>query len=200
VIAIPAKAFRDMTEKNEQARQFTGNIFNAAASLSRETVHRAFPQATVVRIAPFLIHDVNSIPMLVLRPTDLAASEWVKVKSELANLGDVDVVEDEATFTHLALLGAPWPAVVLAALQAAASVGVQDLKDERAIGVGRRIFLRAMQSILADYAGGPEPESSDEIVTPGGITECGLESLGDITTLFKSVLSRMQARADELRA
>jgi hypothetical protein len=122
------------------------------------------------------------------------------VKSELANLGDVDVVEDEVTFSHLALRGAPWPVVVRAALQAAASVVVQDLKNEVAIEVGRRIFLRAMQSILADDAGGLEPKSSDEIVTPGGITECGLESLGEMTILFKSVLSRMQARANELRA
>jgi pyrroline-5-carboxylate reductase len=161
-------------------------------------VQLAFPRATVVRIAPFLIDDVNSIPMLVLRPTDLAAPEWVKVKAELAKFGEVDVVEDEATFAHLALLGAPWPAVVRAALQAAASAGVQGLEDEAAISVGTRIFFKAMQSLLKDC--GPEPESSDEIVTPGGITQSGLESLGDVTTLFKSVFNRMQARTNELRA
>ena len=198
MIAIPARAFHDLTKDNEQAMQFTGNVFNAAASLSRETVQRAFPRATVVHIAPFLIDGVNSIPMLVLRPTDLAASEWVKVEAEVAKFGDVEVVDDEATFAQLALLGAAWPAVVRAALQAAVSAGVQGLEDEAAIEVGRRIFFRAMQSFLANS--GLEPESSDEIVTPGGITQSGLESLGDVTTLFESVFNRMQARTNELRA
>lgn len=198
VIAIPARAFSDLTKNNEQARQFTGNVFNAAASLSPETLRQVFPQATVVSIAPFLIHDVNSIPLLVLRSSDLTPSDWVKAKSVLANFGEVDEVEDETIFAQLSLLGASWPTVVLAALQAAAMAGVQSLEDETAIKIGRRIFFRAVQALLAHRASGQE--SADEVVTPGGITQRGLESLGDVTALFESIFNRMQARADELRA
>jgi pyrroline-5-carboxylate reductase len=195
VIAIPGKALLDLAEDSDEAKQFTGNVFSAAASLSRESLARAFPQATIVCIAPFLIND--SIPMLVLRPSDLPAAQWEKAKAELDNFGDLDIVEDEAIFADMSLLGAPWAAVVMAALEAAARAGIQRLRDEAAIGMGRRIFFRGLQALLTNYV---EHDSSGEIVTPGGITERGLKSLGDLTSPFESVFNQMRARADELRA
>ncbi len=210
VIAIPGRALLDLAEGSEPARQFTGNVFNAAFSLSRESLQRIFPRATIVCISPFLIDGVNSIPMLVLRPSDLPGSRWIKAKAELDKFGDFDVVEDEETFARLSLLGASWPAVVMAAVQAAAGAGVQPLKDETAAGIGRRIFFRAMQSLLTEalltqallttQAGNLEHESADDIATPGGITERGLKSLGEVTPLFESVFKQMQARAEELQA
>ena len=195
VIAIPGKALLDLAEDSDEAKQFTGNVFSAAASLSRESLARAFPQATIVCIAPFLIN--GSIPMLVLRPSDLPVAQWEKAKAELDNFGDLDIVEDEAIFADMSLLGASWAAVVMAALEAAARAGIQRLRDEAAIGMGRRIFFRGLQSLLTNYV---EQDSSGEIVTPGGITERGLKSLGDLTTPFESVFNQMRARADELRA
>jgi len=185
-IAIPGKALLDLVEGSEAARQFTGNVFSAAASLSQQSLHRVFPRASVVCIAPFLIDGVNSIPMLILGPV----SE--QVKAELENFGDVDVVEDEEIFAQLSLLGASFPAVVLAAVHAAANASLQDLEDERASEIGKRIFYRAMRSLL-DHG------SSTEVATPGGITERGLNSLGDVTSLFESVFKRMRERADEFR-
>lgn len=197
VIAIPGKALLDLAEDSEEAKQFTGNVFSGAASLSRESLARVFPRATIVCIAPFLINGVNSIPMLVLRPPDLPAAQWERAKAELENFGDLDVVEDEGIFADMSLLGAPWAAVVMAALEAAARAGVQRLQDEAAIGMGRRIFFRGLQSLLTNHA---EQDSSGEIVTPGGITERGLKSLGDLTNPFESAFNQMRARADELRA
>jgi len=197
VIAMPGKPLLELAETSEQAKQFTGNVFSAAASLSRESLARAFPQATIVCIAPFLINDAGSIPMLVLRSSDLPAAQWQKAKAELASFGDLDVVEDEEIFADLSLLGAPWAAVVMAALEAAARAGVQRLQDEAAIGMGRRIFFRGLQSLLTSHA---DQNGSGEIVTPGGITERGLKSLGDLTSSFESVFNQMRARADELRA
>lgn len=197
VIAIPGKPLLELAEESEQAKQFTGNVFSAAASLSRESLVRVFPQATIVCIAPFLINDVSSIPMLVLRSSDLPAAQWEKAKAELDSFGDLDVVEDEKIFADMSLLGAPWVAVVMAALEAAARAGVQRLEDEAAIGMGRRIFFRGLQSLLTHHA---EQNGSGEIVTPGGITERGLNSLGDLTSPFESVFNQMRARADELRA
>lgn len=196
VIAIPGKALLDLADGNEAAKQFTGNVFSAAASLSRESLQKAFPQATIICIAPFLINDANSIPMLVLRPSDLPVAQWEKAKAELEKFGDIDVVEDENIFADMSLLGAPWAAVVMAALEAAARAGVQRLQDDAAIGMGRRIFFRGLQSLLTNHA----KDSSGEIVTPGGITERGLKSLGDLTSPFESVFNQMRARADELRA
>jgi pyrroline-5-carboxylate reductase len=197
VIAIPGKAFLELAEESEQAKQFTGNVFSAAASLSRESLVRAFPQATIVCIAPFLINAVSSIPMLVLRSSDLPAAQWEKAKAELDSFGDVDVVEDEEVFADMSLLGAPWAAVVMAALEAAVGAGVQRLQDEAAIDMGRRMFFRALHSLLTNHA---EQNGSGEIVTPGGITERGLKSLGDLTSPFESAFNQMRARADELRA
>lgn len=190
-IAIPGRALLDLAEGNEQARQFTGNIFSAAASLSHASLQQAFPQATIVCIAPFLIDGVNSIPMVALRPANLSDPEWTKVKAALDDFGDCDVVEDEAVFAQLYLLGAAWPAVVLAAVQTAADAGVERLQDETAIQLGRRIFFRGIHSLL-------NAETSSEIATPGGITERGLKSLGEVTHLFQSVFQQMQARAEEL--
>lgn len=187
VIAIPGRALMDLAEDSTQAKQFTGNVFSAAASLSQASLQRVFPQATIVCIAPFLIDDVNSIPMLALRPTE-------KAKAELSVFGDVDVVEDEEIFAQVSLLGAPWPAVVMVALQAAARAGVQRLNDEAAIEIGRRIFFRGIQSLLKNAE-----HESGEIVTPGGITERGLKSLGDPTSFFESVFNQMRARANELK-
>lgn len=192
-IAIPGKALLELAEGNEQARQFTGNIFSAAASLSHASLQRVFPQATIVCIAPFLIDGVNSIPMVALKPANISDSGWTKVKAVLDDFGDCDVVEDEGAFAQLYLLGAAWPAVVLAAIQAAADAGVQRLQDETAIQLGRRIFFRGIHSLL-------NAETSGEIATPGGITERGLKSLGEVTHLFNSVFQQMQTRAEELRA
>jgi pyrroline-5-carboxylate reductase len=196
VIAIPGNALIDLAADSEQAKQFTGNVFSAAFSLSRESLRRVFPRATIICISPFLIDGVNSIPMLVLRTPDLSEAKWAEVEAVLQNFGDVDVVEDEETFAQVALLGSSWAAVVLAALQAAANAGVQRVEDEVASRIGKRIFFRAIRALLATQ----EHESSSDITTPGGITERGLQSLGDITTLFASVFKQMQTRADELRA
>ena len=185
VIAMPGRALLDLAEGSEQARQFTGNVFSAAASLSRASLQRVFPNATVVCIAPFLIDNVNSIPMLALQPSEAA-------KAELETFGDVDVVDDEEIFAQVSLLGASWAVVVLTAVEAAARAGVQGLTDEAAIHLGRRIFFRAMRSLL-------NQQSSGEVATPGGITERGLKSLGDMTSVFESVFNQMRARADELK-
>jgi len=197
LIAIPGKALLDLAEESDEAKQFTGNVFSAAASLSRASLQRVFPQAPIVCIAPFLINDVSFIPMLVLRSSNLPVSQWEQAKAELNSFGDLDVVEDEQIFADMSLLGAPWAAVVMAGLEAAARAGMQRLQDEAAVGMGRRIFFRGLQSLLTNPA---EQNGSGEIVTPGGITERGLKSLGDLTSTFESVFNQMRARADELRA
>lgn len=192
-IAIPGRALLDLAERNQQARQFSGNIFSAAASLSLASLQRVFPQATTVCIAPFLIDGVNSIPMVVLRPSNLRDTDWARVKAVLDHFGDCDSVEDEESFAQLSLLGASWPAVVRAAVEAAADAASQGLPDETATRLARRIFFRAMQSLLKE-------KETNEIATPGGITERGLKSLGGVNALFESVFQQMQARAEELRA
>lgn len=200
VVAIPAKALMQLAENNEQAAQFTGNIFSASASLSRASLERVFPRATVFCISPFLIDGVNSIPMLVLRPRDLSLAKWIEARAELEMFGDIDVVEDEEVFSQLALLGASWPNVVLAAVQAAAVAGLQGIEDETARHLGNRIFFRAIQSLLTTRNASVDRESTDEIATPGGITERGLQSIKDVNSVFESVFKQMQARAAELRA
>jgi pyrroline-5-carboxylate reductase len=191
-IAIPGRALLELAEGSEEAARFSGNVFSAASSLSRGSLQRVFPRATIVCISPFLIDGVNSIPMLVLRPHDLPLAQWLKAKAELENLGDFDVVEDEETFAHVALLGASWPVVISAAVHAAARAGVQRLHDETAMRIGRRIFFRAIQSLLTT--------ACNDVATPDGITERGLKSLGDVNNLFEAVFRQMQARAEELRA
>jgi pyrroline-5-carboxylate reductase len=197
-IAIPGRALHDLAAGNEQARQFKGNIFSAAPSLSRSSLQRLFPQATIVCIAPFLIDGENSIPMLALRHSELSDSAWSGAKAQLTAFGDCDEIEDEAVFGQLSLLGSSWPAVVLAAVHAAARAGMDQLQDDAAIRLGRRIFFRGLHSLLATAAQNTKDESS--IATPGGITERGFKSLGNVNSLFESVFKQMQARAEELRA
>jgi pyrroline-5-carboxylate reductase len=201
-IAIPGRALLDLAEGSEHARTFGGNIFSAAVSLSQESLRRVFPRATSVSLAPFLIDDTNSIPMLALRPPSLPDPEWERARTELYNFGDVDVVQDEELFARISLLGASWPVVVLSAIQAAARVGVQGVRDEAAIGIGQRLFFRAMQAFISIRTiDGPEKEASgDSVATPGGITERGLKSMEELTGSLTSVFDKMQARADELRA
>lgn len=200
VVALPGKAVLELADNSERARQFKGNIFSAAFSLSRESLQRVFPQATIVCISPFLIDGLNSIPMLVLRTSDLPLHHWTRAKAVLENFGDLDLVEDEKVFAHLSLLGASWPAVVLSAVDAAAGAGLHRLHNDDARRIGKRLFFRAIQSLLATRASNLDRDSSVEIATPGGITERGLSSLGDVTGLFESVFEQMQTRAKELRA
>ena len=216
VIAVPGKALLQLVEGNEvgspaageavsagvseAAGQFTGNVFCAAASLSQTSLQRAFPRATVFCVSPFLIDGVNSIPMLVLRPPECPAEKWIEAKAELEMFGEVDVVNGEDNFAQLALLGASWPSVVIAGVQAAAAAGLQNIADENSSRVGHRIFFRAMRSLLATRAGTTEQQTTNGIAAPGGITERGLQSLGDVKSLFESVFKQMQARAAELRA
>jgi pyrroline-5-carboxylate reductase len=192
VIAIPGKVLIELVEGSSAARQFKGNVFSAAASLSRSSLKRVFPQATIVCFSPFLIDGVNSIPMLVLRPPDLSLSQWLQAKTELGNLGEFDVIEDEHAFEQVALLGASWPTVVLAAVETAANASVAGLADENARRMGKRIFFRAINALL-------HQGRCHEVATPGGITERGLNSLPLVTSLFANVFAQMQARAAELR-
>jgi pyrroline-5-carboxylate reductase len=192
VIAIPGRSLLELVEGSSAARQFKGNVFSAAASLTRASLKRVFPQAAVVCFSPFLIDGVNSIPMLVLRPSDLSLSQWLQAKTELENLGEFDVIEDEHAFEQVALLGASWPAVMLAVLQTAADAGVAGVADENARRMGRRIFFRAIKALL-------HQGKCHEVATPGGITERGLNSLPLVTNHFAKVFAQMQARAAELR-
>ena len=195
MVAIPGKALLDLAEANDQARTFKGTVFSAAASLSLESLRRVFPMATVVCIAPFLIDGTNSIPTLVLRSPELNDSQWETATAELKTLGDIDVVEDEELFGQVSLLGAPWPVIVMAAIQSACGVATKGLDDEQAIGIGRHLFFRAMQTLLSSSANGP---ACSHVATPGGITERGLNHIGELSRLFECAFAGMRTRAKEL--
>lgn len=201
VVALPGRVLLDLAEGSERAGTFEGTILSAASSLSRESLQRAFPRATAICIAPFLIDGADSIPLAALRPAGLPDPEWEKAASELYQFGEIDLVGDEESFARIFLLGASWPTVVLAALRAAADVGVRGLQDDAA-ALGRRLFFRALRSLLSEQlTASPEDDSSgDAVATPGGITERGLKNLGELSTMMESVFDRMRARADELRA
>ncbi|HEY0366402.1 MAG TPA: pyrroline-5-carboxylate reductase dimerization domain-containing protein [Pyrinomonadaceae bacterium] len=195
IIALPGKALLELAEVNEQARNFEGIVFSAAASLSLESLRRVFPMATVVCIAPFLIDGRNSIPTLVLRSPHLQDSQWDTATAELKTLGDIDVVYDEELFAQMSLLGASWPVIVVAAIQAACEIGMKGLDDERAIGIARHVFFRAMQTLLSNST--HEPAAS-HVATPGGITERGLNHIGELSRLFECAFAEMRTRAKEL--
>jgi pyrroline-5-carboxylate reductase len=196
VVALPGRVLLDLAEGSERARTFEGTILSAASSLSRESLQRAFPRATAICIAPFLIDGAHSIPVAALRPAGLSDPDWEKAASELYRFGEVDVVVDEESFARIFLLGASWPTVVLAALQAAADVGVRGLQDEAA-ALGRRLFFKALRSLLSEQTA---DTPGDAVATPGGITERGLKNIGELSSLLESVFEQMRARADELRA
>lgn len=194
IVALPGKALLELAEGNEQARSFGGIVFSAAASLSPESLRRVFPMATVICIAPFLIDGTNSIPTLVLRSPHLRESQWQRAVAELRSLGDIDVVDDEELFAQVSLLGAPWPVIVVAAIQAACGIGTKGLDDERAIGIGRHLFFRAMRTMLSNSTN----DSAGHVATPGGITERGLNHIGELTNHFESAFAGMRTRAKEL--
>lgn len=193
IIALPGKALLELAESSEQARSFDGIVFSAAASLSLQSLQRVFPIATVVCIAPFLIDGTNSIPMLVLRSPQLQDLQWDTATAELRSLGEIDVVDDEELFAQVSLLGAPWPVIVVAAIQAACGIGTKGLQDEMAIGIGRHLFFRAMQTLLSDSA-----TDATHVATPGGITERGLSHVGELSDLFECAFAGMRTRAKEL--
>jgi pyrroline-5-carboxylate reductase len=201
MIALPGKALLELAETSDRARTFEGFIFSAAASLSQESLQRAFPMATVISVAPFLIDGANSTPMLVLRPSQLPDSKWELARAQLEAFGDIDVVQDEELFAQLSLLGAPWPVVILAAIQAACRTGIDGLEDENAIGIGRRVFFRAMQTLLSSSANerSEKEAPSNHVATPGGITERGLDHVGELASLFECAFAGMRTRAKELR-
>jgi pyrroline-5-carboxylate reductase len=201
VVAIPGRSLVELAERNDQARSFEGFVFSAAASLSQESLQRVFPKATVILVAPFLIDGANSMPMLVLRPSHLPDSQWETAKAQLEAFGDIDVVQDENLFAQLSLLGAPWPVVILAAIQAACRTGIDGLQDEKAIGIGRRVFFRAMQTLLSSSASerSEKVAPGNHVATPGGITERGLDHVGELASLFECAFAGMQTRAKELR-
>jgi pyrroline-5-carboxylate reductase len=193
IIALPGKVLLDLAEGIDQARTFEGIIFSAAASLSLDSLRRVFPMATVVCIAPFLIDGTNSIPTLVLRSSHLDDSQWETAITELCSLGDIDVIDDEELFAQVSLLGAPWPVIVMAAIQAACGIGTKGIDDERAIVIARQIFFRALRTLLSNST-----NDSNHVATPGGITERGLNHLGEVSTLFESAFTGMRTRAKEL--
>jgi pyrroline-5-carboxylate reductase len=195
IVAIPGRVLLELAEGSEQALTYDGVIFSAAASLSQESLQRVFPNATAICIAPFLIDSTNSIPTLVLRPSQLGDFKWETAKTELRSLGDVDVVEDEDLFSQLSLLGAPWPVIVLAAIQAACGIGIKGLEDEAAIGIGQHVFFRAMQTLISSS---PKESNSSHVATPGGITERGLAHIGELSSLFECAFAGMRTRAKEL--
>src|SRR5215211_1774037 len=127
IIALPGQALLELAESSEQTRAFDGIVFNAAASLSLASLQRVFPFATIICIAPFLIDGTNSIPTLVLRSPD---PRWGAAIGVLRNMGDIDVIDDEELFTQVSLLGAPWPVIVVAAIQAACGIGIEGIDDE----------------------------------------------------------------------
>jgi pyrroline-5-carboxylate reductase len=194
IIALPGKALLELTEGSDQARTFQGIVFSAAASLSLDSLRRVFPRATVVCIAPFLIDGTNSIPTLVLRSSNLDDSQWERVTAELRSLGDIDVIDDEELFAQMSLIGAAWPVIVVAAIQAACGIGTKGIEDEHALGIGRHLFFRAMRNLLSNSS----QNSATHVATPGGITERGLSHLDELSTHLESAFAGMRTRAKEL--
>ena len=190
IIALPGKALLELAEPSEQAQSYDGIVFSAAASLSLDSLRRVFPLATLICIAPFLIDGTNSIPTLVLRSP---GAQWESAIAELRSLGDIDVIDDEELFAQVSLLGAPWPVIVVAAIQAACGVGTRGIDDEHAIDIARHLFFRAMRTLLSNST-----NDSSHVATPGGITERGLNHIGDLSSLFESAFAGMRTRAKEL--
>jgi pyrroline-5-carboxylate reductase len=129
----------------------------------------------------------------VLRSSQLRDSQWQRALAELRTLGDIDVIDDEELFAQVSLLGAPWPVIVVAAIQAACGIGTKGIDDERALGIGRHLFFRAMRTLLSNST-----DNSSHVATPGGITERGLNHIDELSSLFESAFTGMQTRAKEL--
>jgi pyrroline-5-carboxylate reductase len=56
------------------------------------------------------------------------------------------------------------------------------------------VFFRAMRTLLSNSTS----DSAGHVATPGGITERGLNHLGELSNLFESAFTGMQTRAKEL--
>ena len=93
----------------------------------------------------------------------------------------------------MSLLGAPWPVMIVAAIQAACGIGTKGIDDEKAVEIGRHLFFRAMQTLLSNYS-----NDSSHVATPGGITERGLNHIGELTNHFESAFAAVRTRAKEL--
>lgn len=186
---------------SDSVHSFQGRLYSSPVSLSQDSLRLAFPNATVVRIAPFLIDEINSIPMLVLRPSQVTDTEWAEIAAELRTFGDIDVVEDESVYERLTLMGSPWPSVISAVINYAANMGGQG-QDNKDAALGRHLFLRAMRSLIFKPSNTEERMlgTPDIIATPGGITERGMQHVKEFNNLVEHVFKQMQLRADELRA
>ncbi len=78
---------------------------------------------------------------------------------------------------------------------------MRQLMDEATTATGRRIFYRAIMSLLVRSSSEScKPgHAADLVATPGGITEAGLKAVQELSPELRGVFEKMRRRADELR-
>lgn len=197
VLAIPGAAWVRITDGDEEFA-YNGRLLSADTSMRTQYLHRRFPRAAIARIAPFLIHGTNSVPMLALR-SRLSDSDWHAVESDLRTWGTLEYVTDESVYEQLTIIGSPWPRVIREVVRAAAKIGVEGLLEAESRSVGERLFLEAVRAFVTEAQADSETAAYDPLATPGGITESGLSGLPRVSGVLKDVFKEMGLRSEQLR-
>jgi pyrroline-5-carboxylate reductase len=198
--AIPSSAIKELAARFPGVKQFDGTLILTGTDLSLEEARHFTPQATVLRVAPFLLPGREDIPSLVLYPDGLPDERKAPVEALLLLLGPVDGLCDESAFEVAMCLGSPLPVVLLSALRkmtgdALAQQGVSPASRE----ISERTLLRALSSIATASLAEAVKTGEREVATPGGITEAGLRHAGDLSTAMNEIVKTMLQHARRQR-
>lgn len=172
-----------------RAQDYEGWVFSASPTVPYVVLRDIFPSARIIRIAPFLIDALRSIPILALSPLDHVPSLDEGI-AKLRSLGEVDMVVRETLFDHLTLIGSPFPIVVARLVDAAHELRPDLVLPQPDKDLARKLYYRAILALLNERLEGG-PDSSDSVVTPGGITAQGLSALPKLIAELQTALDRM---------
>jgi pyrroline-5-carboxylate reductase len=193
-IAISGAALMGLMSSATEAQDYQGWVFSASPTVPYAVLREIFPSARIVRIAPFLVDALRSIPILALCPLDHVPSLDEGI-AKLRNLGEVDLVDREIFFDFLTLMGSPFPIVVTQLVEAAHGLRPDLVPSQQDKDLVRKIYYRAILALLSEYRDGAGSDSSDSVITPGGITSQGLLSLPILIADLRQALDRMATHA-----
>ncbi len=191
-VAVPARAIRELAAAHRAFSDYQGTLLVAAIDVTLEEVQSLCPSALMVRVAPFLLPGQNEIPCLAFAPRqdDVRWSACAKVLLE--KLGPVDLVPNEVAFETLLNFGSPFPVVLEKALHRGVSE-VLSLRhvDPELTMLAERLLSRGLAAIGSTRHDGDSVAAEQEVATPGGITERGLQEVESLAEAFADVMLKM---------
>ncbi len=197
VLAVKPQTLPEVVSDLTRMLGATPLILSMLAGVRTATIARFFPDARIIRMMP------NTPARIGRGVTALYAASAAKADRETATwlmeaAGKTVWLSDEALFDAVTAVSGSGPAFLFRFMETLATAG-EAAGLERDIASSLALETIAGAAELARQSGSPPAVLREQVTSPGGTTEAGLEVLDADGVLFSLMRATVRAAADRSR-